>query len=68
MGLGFKDDWSSLDYIYTFLSVGGAATFTFPLWLLSFVEFPEWVTYLFIPMQIISSYLQVKLIIYMHGF
>jgi hypothetical protein len=65
-GLGFKDDWSVWDYIYTSLSFGGAATLTFPLWLLTLLKLPEWVTYLFIPMQIVISFLQVKLFIYLH--
>ena len=64
-GYGFKDNWSILNYIYIYTSIIGAAILTFPLWVLSFLNAPTWLTYLAIPTQIVISYSQVKLFIYL---
>lgn len=67
-GYGFKNAWGLFDYFYVFISIGGAAILTFPLWLILYIpDMPGWLFYLGIPAQIVISYSQVILVIFLYG-
>lgn len=65
IGLGFKDEWSSFDYIYYSISFVGVHIFALPTWLLLSIELPEWGHYLILPLQILYSFISVNVILFL---
>ena len=64
-GLGFKDDWSGLDYLYYLLSLVGVYIFALPTWLLLSTELPVWGNYLIFPLQILYSFISVNILLFL---
>ena len=65
LGLGFKENWSTFDYLYSFVVRWGVNVLTFPVWWLTLQELPSWSGYLLIPLQIFVSFVQVNIILFL---
>ncbi len=65
LGLGFKSDWTIWDHIYSFAVVNGTKALSFPLWYLVGLDLPGWVKNFYIPGQLLISFVQVSLALYL---
>jgi len=64
-GLGFKDEWSTFDYVHYSISFFGVYAFALPTWLLLSTELPVWGNYLILPLQILYSFISVNVLIFL---
>lgn len=64
IGLGFKDDWSMFDHAYALFASWGTWILSFPTWWLTMQDLPSWFIYLYIPIQVVSSFIQVSIFLY----
>jgi hypothetical protein len=64
-GYGFKDELSVFDYVYSSLVILSAGIFTFPVWPITMLDIPIWGYYLLVPLQVLSSFIQVNVFLFL---
>lgn len=66
LGFGFNlEKLGAVEYTYGFVIAAVAIVFTFPVWCLTLLELPSWFGYLIFPLQLLVSFLQVNIVLFL---